>query len=1219
MDIAALIPSALGLFGTGLSQHARLITLASAQDSSLPESLMAERFAGREGVNELYAFEVDALSTSTDLDLNQFIGEELTITLLQADGSRRAWHGICTEAAWLGADGGTARYRLLLEPALALLRLRRDSYIFQDLNAQDIVTELLADYPQLRFEFDVTQTLAPRAICTQYRESDLEFFTRLLASEGLSWRFEHDQPDQQTQDGQARHKLVIFDSKAQAPDMPGGADIRFHGVRATDSADAIDQFSARRQVQPNAVGISSWDPAQLLAPAAEQESSLDAGELPSLPVYDGGGERIANASGEPDQYSQLMLQALELNNKVFEGEGAARQLAAGHAFALTQHERYLEDNRFTVLWVEHEARNNFTSQVQKLADLLEAGTYRNRFGCVRSAVPIVPRAIAAPQAATALGPQTAIVVGANSAVSTTTRDHQVRIQFAWQRGHGANAGGLGHDTDAQGSAPGDDSSGTWVRVAEALAGPNWGSQFTPRIGTEVLVDFIDNDMDRPLVVAQLYTGSDTPPYAAGEDSGANHAGTLSGIHSHNFDGGGYNQWQLDDTPGQVRTRLATSSAATQLNLGYLVEQAPASAQRGGYRGSGFELRTDAWAVIRGGAGVLLTTSARNAQGSGISSTQMDMAEAVRALKTGRELSRIMVDAAKQQQALSSADAAKAQEDMLARIDPKEKGKHDGAVNGQQASKTQEGARDLDASQPVEKFADPLVLMDAPASINWATPASTVLFAGEQLQWTSQGDIHMTAQHTLSSVSANAAGYFSHAGGIQAIAANGPVSLQAHTDQLEILADKAVKVISVNDSIEIKANQKIVLQAGQSSITLEGGDITFACPGSFTVKGGQHVFEGGGSAPPTMPALPDSRLKLYDEAFVLKDRDSGELMPRQPYRIKRADGSYEEGMTDEKGLTHIIAAAAVEQLVIELLHTGVEEPEQPVPATRDPKFKTAGASSTTPVDNKQRKEVKVKLPQCWMEDYEKEIKTKTPGHYCQSYDAAGAPHNYNISVQYKIYVPVKSNTEIVAELRLHAQTVLDAVGEALEESDKGTPAAATRAKQREAVVAYVKRLAEAGLNSHWNNKFKMEITDPQCGKRTLPIVYKIKWVDSGEHYKLNIHKRYDREGVTGPIIDVSTATDEWTYAHEFGHCYGLPDEYSYVKDSTETVKYYKPDGTMSEAIVAPFDGKDPDEPDATIMAANPSTVVKPRHAWNIAIEVQALLCAKLGRKIKCDIV
>jgi type VI secretion system secreted protein VgrG len=906
MNVASLIPSALGLFGTGLSQHARLLTLASAQDSSLPQALVAERFAGREGINELYAFEVDALSTSTDLDLQQFIGEELTVTLLQADGSRRAWHGICTEAAWLGADGGTARYRLLLEPALALLRLRRDSYIFQDKNAQDIVTELLADYPQLRFEFDVTQTLAPRAVCTQYRESDLEFFQRLLASEGLSWRFEHDQADEQSADGQAKHRLVIFDSKAEAPDMPGDAEIRFHGVRATDSADAIDRFAARRQVRANAVGISSWDPAQLLAPGAEQQSSLDAGELPSLPVYDGGGERVASASGEPDQYSQLMLQALELDNKVFEGEGAVRQLTAGHTFALTQHERYADDNRFTVLWVRHEARNNFQSEVRKApgADAIEAGTYRNSFGCVRASVAVVPRAIAAPQAATALGPQTAIVVGAADAVATTTRDHQVRIQFAWQRGQGANAGGIGHDTDAKGSAPGDDSSGTWVRVAEALAGPNWGSQFTPRIGTEVLVDFIDNDMDRPLVVAQLYTGSDQPPYAAGEDSGANHAGTLSGIHSHNFDGGGYNQWQLDDTPGQVRTRLATSSAATQLNLGYLVAQSAGSAQRGAYRGAGFELRTDAWAVLRGGEGVLLTTSARAAQGSGVASTQMDAAEAVKSLQAAQELGKVLGDAARQQAALTSADAAKAQQELLSRIDPTDKGKHDGAVNGQQASKAPGGARELDAAQPVEKFADPLVLMDAPASINWATPASTVLFAGEQLHWTTQGDMHMTAAYTLSSVAANAAGYFSHAGGIQAIAANGPVSLQAHTDQLEILADKSIKVISVNDVIEIKASQKIVLQAGQSSITLEGGDITFACPGEFTVKGGQHIFDGGGRQTANTPSLPGALTTQTDWiALHYLEPETALGIAGAEYEIHFEGGSVVNGKLDEQGKAH----------------------------------------------------------------------------------------------------------------------------------------------------------------------------------------------------------------------------------------------------------------------------------------------------------------------------
>ncbi|MFL6674673.1 MAG: type VI secretion system Vgr family protein, partial [Massilia sp.] len=403
--------ASLGLFGTGLSQHARLITLASAQERGLPESLVVEQFTGREAVNELFAFDVDALSVSTDLDLSLFIGEELTVALLQPDGSRRAWHGICTESSWLGADGGAARYRLRLEPALALLAVRRDSYIFQDKNARDIVTELLADYPQVRFEFDVTQHLATRAVCTQYRESDLEFFVRLLASEGLSWRFEHDQAedDDDIGDGQARHRIVIFDSMAKAPATPGGDTLRFHGVRATERDDAIDEFRARRKVQANAVSISSWNPAQLLAPAAEQQSSLDAGEVPALSIYDGSGERIASDSGAPEPHSQLMLQALELDNKVFEGGGAVRRLAAGYAFHLTQHDRYPEgDNAFTVLWVRHEARNNFeTGIVGGIQTGVEKGSYRNTFACVRDAVALVPPETAAPHKSTALGPQSA--------------------------------------------------------------------------------------------------------------------------------------------------------------------------------------------------------------------------------------------------------------------------------------------------------------------------------------------------------------------------------------------------------------------------------------------------------------------------------------------------------------------------------------------------------------------------------------------------------------------------------------------------------------------------------------------------------------------------------------------------------------------------------------------------------------------------------------------
>jgi type VI secretion system secreted protein VgrG len=902
----------LGLFGTGLSQHARLITLTSSQDSDLPESLAAEQFSGREAVNELFCFDVDALSTSTDLDIDEFIGEELTVGLLQPDGSRRAWHGLCTGAAWMGADGGLARYRLRLEPALALLARRRDSYIFQDKNVRDIVTELLADYPSVAFDFDITQDLPTRAICTQYRESDLEFFTRLLASEGLSWRFEHEGSGTG-----ARHRLVIFDSRARAPATPGGEIIRFHGVRATERDDAIDGFSARRTLAANAVAISSWDPAQVFAPACEQRSNLDAGEVPALWLYDGSGERIASTRALADTHSELMLQALECENKAFEGTGAARRLAAGHGFQLTQHDGYPGgENAFTVLWVRHEARNNFdTGIAQAGRGGIENGTYRNSFGCVRDTVAIVPALTAAPCKVTAPGAQCALVVGLADSVSTTTRDHQVRIQFAWQRGSRPNPGGLSHDTDDRGCAPGDERSGTWVRVAEALAGPNWGTLFTPRVGTEVLVDFIEGDIDRPVIVSQLFTGSDLPPFAAGVDSGVEHAGTLSGIHSHNFDGGGYNQWQLDDTQGEVRTRLATSTAATQLNLGYLIQQSPGSAQRGGWRGSGFELRTDAWGSVRGGEGVLLSTSARSQQGCGVTSTQMDAHEALSLLTGAEALGKTLGDAAGQQQALFSKDAAKAQSEFIGQVDPKEKGKYAGAVNGQTALKAKSGSREPDSGQPVEKFGTAIVLMDSAASINWATPASTVIYAGKQLQWTTQSDLHMTAAHTVASVAANAASLFTHGGGIQAIAGNGPVSLQAHTDGLEIVADKEIAVISVNDCIEIKAKEKIVLQAGQSAITLEGGDITFACPGKFSVKGGKHLFDAGANHSAQFSKLPDSRTKIFKERLRAIDETSGEPIANLPYEIHLEDGTVVAGRTNEDGTTERIVTADATSLKV----------------------------------------------------------------------------------------------------------------------------------------------------------------------------------------------------------------------------------------------------------------------------------------------------------------
>ncbi|MDR3566377.1 MAG: DUF2345 domain-containing protein, partial [Negativicutes bacterium] len=437
---------------------------------------------------------------------------------------------------------------------------------------------------------------------------------------------------------------------------------------------------------------------------------------------------------------------------------------------------------------------------------------------------------------------------------TTERDHRIKVQFHWQRGEAPNAGGLtAEGTGKTGNAPGDDRSGTWVRVAEWLAGPNWGSQFLPRIGTEVLVDFIAGDIDRPVVVGQVYNGVDLPPFSAGVDSGANHPGTISGWMSHNF-ASGYNQWLADDAQGQARTRLASSAAASQLGLGHLIHQAPDSATRGAWRGSGFELRTDGWLAVRAGEGVLISATARPQA----SSTQMDVAETVGQLRAAEATTKALSDAASAQSA-QPLKANAAQSAFIEAIDPQKQGHFEGEVGGQPARKAQPGSRDL--NDPTERFAKPFIVSEAPGDIGLSSPASSLVFAGQQLHVTVQQDAQLSAAHTVSVVVGEGASWFSHSGGIKAIAAAGSNTLQAHTDAMQVLADQSVTVTSSNDEIHILANSQIVLQAGQSSVTLDGGDITFACPGSFSVKGAGNAFVGPASDSANLGGLPTGQINL----------------------------------------------------------------------------------------------------------------------------------------------------------------------------------------------------------------------------------------------------------------------------------------------------------------------------------------------------------------------
>ena len=183
-------------------------------------ALLPERMVMREAVSQPFELVLDCVSTSAAFELKLLIGEQVSLSLLQPDGIHKPWHGYVFEAAQLGSDGGLARYRLVMRPWLSFLAYRRDAYVFQDKTALQIIEDVFADYPQAKYRVDVTDELRVRSLCSQFRESDLEFVARLLAEEGLSYHFEHDADGDVASASGALHTLVITDRHAQRPHQP---------------------------------------------------------------------------------------------------------------------------------------------------------------------------------------------------------------------------------------------------------------------------------------------------------------------------------------------------------------------------------------------------------------------------------------------------------------------------------------------------------------------------------------------------------------------------------------------------------------------------------------------------------------------------------------------------------------------------------------------------------------------------------------------------------------------------------------------------------------------------------------------------------------------------------------------------------------------------------------------------------------------------------------
>jgi type VI secretion system secreted protein VgrG len=522
-------------------------------------------------------------------------------------------------------------------------------------------------------------------------------------------------------------------------------------------------------------------------------------------------------------------------------------------------------------------------------------------------------------------------VGPPGAVIHTDRDHRIKVQFHWQRG-AASHSRLNHpDAGSHTGAPADDTAGTWVRVATPVAGANWGSNTLPRVGQEVLIDFLEGNIDRPVVIGTLYNGrgqqdaqynqvaqgagvatGNAPTWFPGESGGHAHPAALSGIKTQAMQtsqsgGGAYNQLVFDDSPGQARVALQRHAKAhegsAELNLGHLRHQT--DNQRLATVGFGAELKTAHSAALRAGMGLLLSSHARN----GASGGQLDSQEAQAQIEQSHQLQLDMATLAEKHNArlLDEPEAAK-----LAAVVQMAHSAEVVAAAGEGSSGAGGGHGKATA------YSEPHMQLSSPAGITATTAADAIfvsgntssITAGQDINFASQGNWFATVKGGISLFTygkATKPDKPNHETGIKLHAASGKVSVQAQSDVVKVTADKMITVASVTKSVNIAAKEHVMLTAQGAYLKLEGGKIMIHGPGTMEFKASMKELAGPASAVPMMPHLPAAG--LLDQSAAFSTRVDAAALFENPadavgaaYVIRRADGSLLKGTLDKFGRT-----------------------------------------------------------------------------------------------------------------------------------------------------------------------------------------------------------------------------------------------------------------------------------------------------------------------------
>lgn len=515
-----------------LPPGSRTITLSSpAMPQLLGEpALVLTTLEGEEAFSTLYTYTLTVKTPSNTLipwqsasnvDIKAMIGKEMTVTI-ELDGNglteimgtgkgTREISGLVQQARFVGRDANQAIFEIIIRPWLYLTELTSDFKIFQQKNTVEIIEEVLSEY-NFPVEKRLTATYPSLDFQVQYGETDFNFIERLMEEWGIYWFYEHE--------GQ-KHKLVLVDHVGAHKKSASEAYhiIQYMPYAPKSDEEYISSFVSQETIVPGKWYTNDYDFTKSRADISAIDSKPRNTSFNEMEVYHWPGDYDQPTIGE--QLAKIRIEERGAAGSRATGEGELRGVACGIVFELQGYPVEKANREYMVISSRLEI-----SEVGQLTGIGEF-SYKNKFSVQpTSKIYRHPQLANRPKTS---GPQTAVVVGPAGEDIWTDSYGRIKVRFLWDR-YGVN-----RETDS-----------CWIRVSQPWAGNNFGGICIPRVGHEVIVDFINGDPDRPLVLGSLYNNVTMPPWDLPENA------TQSGLVSRTVGGGrtNFNGIQFEDKPGQ---------------------------------------------------------------------------------------------------------------------------------------------------------------------------------------------------------------------------------------------------------------------------------------------------------------------------------------------------------------------------------------------------------------------------------------------------------------------------------------------------------------------------------------------------------------------------------------------------------------------------------------------------------------------------------------------